>query len=235
MGSYMTKVAKMLGVEIGEVFKIDSKPHCLFRFTHKCLQVSVTPDFWLMGSDDYLRGFLNGSLSIHKLFWKPKKREIYYCPNIFGIDLYNVSVWDDSIVDKAEVAKMFGLELEEHFYITKKSYENTVYKFTKDGVAFYDNKLRTWYESVGALAGILTGETEVVKLPWKPRDNEHYFIPEITTPEMFGYLRWTNDHVDNHMYKHGLICRTKEEAIRKAELLMEYFKNNRIEGDENNG
>lgn len=100
MGSYMTKVAKMLGVEVGEVFKIDSKPHCLFRFTHKCLQVSVTPDFWLMGSDDYLRGFLNGSLSIHKLFWKPKKREIYYCPNIFGIDLYNVSVWDDSIVDK---------------------------------------------------------------------------------------------------------------------------------------
>ena len=100
MGSYMTKVAKMLGVEVGEVFKIDSKPHCLFRFTHKCLQVSVTPDFWLMGSDDYLHGFLNGSLSTHKLFWKPKKREIYYCPNIFGIDLYNVSVWDDSIVDK---------------------------------------------------------------------------------------------------------------------------------------
>ena len=135
----------------------------------------------------------------------------------------------------AEVAKMFGLELEEHFHITKKSYENTVYKFTKDGVAFYDNKLRTWYESVGALAGILTGETGVVKLTWKPRDNEHYFIPEITTPEMFSYLEWTNDYVDNHMYKHGLICRTKEEAIRKAELLMEYFKNNCIEGNENNG
>ena len=134
-----------------------------------------------------------------------------------------------------EVSKMFGLELEEHFHITKKSYENTVYKFTKDGVAFYDNKLRTWYESVGALAGILTGETGVVKLTWKPRDNEHYFIPEITTPEMFSYLEWTNDYVDNHMYKHGLICRTKEEAIRKAELLMEYFKNNCIEGNENNG
>ena len=135
----------------------------------------------------------------------------------------------------AEVAKMFGLELEEHFHITKKSHENTVYKFTKDGVAFYDNKLRTWYESVGLLAGILTGETEVVKLTWKPRDNEHYFIPDITTPEMFSYLEWRNDYVDNYMYKHGLICRTKEEAIGKAELLMEYFKNNCIEGNENNG
>lgn len=71
-----------------------------FRFTHKCLQVSVTPGRWLMGSDDYLRGFLNGSLSIHKLFWKPKKRETYYCPNIFGMDLYDVIVWDDGIVDK---------------------------------------------------------------------------------------------------------------------------------------
>ena len=97
---YMAKVAETLGVEIGEVFKIDSKPHCLFRFTHKCLQVSVTPGRWLMGSDDYLRGFLNGSLLIRKLFWKPKKRETYYCPNIFGMDLYDVIVWDDGIVDK---------------------------------------------------------------------------------------------------------------------------------------
>ena len=96
----MAKVAETLGVEIGEVFKIDSKPHCLFRFTHKCLQVSVTPGRWLMGSDDYLRGFLNGSLLIRKLFWKPKKRETYYCPNIFGMDLYDVIVWDDGIVDK---------------------------------------------------------------------------------------------------------------------------------------
>lgn len=123
-----------------------------------------------------------------------------------------------------EVAKMFGLELEEHFHITKKSYENTIYKFTKDGVAFYDNKLRTWYESVGALAGILTGEAEVVKLTWKPKDNEYYFIPEITTPEMFGYLKWTNDCVDNHMYKHGLICRTKEEAIVLTEKMLAVAK-----------
>ena len=73
MKNCMKDMAKMLGVEIGEVFKIDLKPHCFFRFTHKCLQVSVIPDSWFMGSDDYLRGFLNRSLSVHKLFGSLKR------------------------------------------------------------------------------------------------------------------------------------------------------------------
>ena len=122
----------------------------------------------------------------------------------------------------AEVAKMFGLELEEHFHITKKSYENTVYKFTKDGVAFYDNKLRTWYESVGALAGILTGETGVVKLPWKPRKGEKYYVPRIAVrPEdRQYYYYWSNSGVDIKRYDMGLVCKTSEEAIALTEKML---------------
>lgn len=45
-------------------------------------------------------GVENGSLLTYELFWKPKEGETYYCPNIFGEDLYNVSVWVDSVVDK---------------------------------------------------------------------------------------------------------------------------------------
>ena len=121
-----------------------------------------------------------------------------------------------------EVAKMFGLELEEHFHITKKSYENTVYKFTKDGVAFYDNKLRTWYESVGVLAGILTGKTEVVKLPWKPQKGDKYYIPCIVAqPEyMYSRLYWNNDHIDIEHYRMGLVCKTPEEAIALTEKML---------------
>ena len=123
-----------------------------------------------------------------------------------------------------EVAKMFGLELEEHFHITKKSYENTVYKFTKDGVAFYDNKLRTWYESVGALAGILTGETEVVKLPWKPKMDEKYYIPSIFDWDFYKYNFWLNDECDEKYYKRGLVFKTKEEAIDMAKKMLAVVK-----------
>ena len=126
----------------------------------------------------------------------------------------------------AEVAKMFGLELEEHFHITRKSYENTVYKFTKDGVAFYDNKLRTWYESVGALAGILTGETEVVKLPWKPGEGEKYYVPRIAIrPEdRQYYYYWKNDSADIKRYEMGIICKTPEEAIAMTEKMLRAIK-----------
>ena len=137
-----------------------------------------------------------------------------------------------------EVAKLLGVELGQSFKITSDTegdYQN-YYRFTENNCLEMSDDGVDWETAAAAtLRDILMGDIRIVKLPWEPRDNEHYFIPEITTPEMFGYLRWTNDHVDNHMYKHGLICRTKEEAIRKAELLMEYFKNNCIEGNENNG
>ena len=124
----------------------------------------------------------------------------------------------------AEVAKMFGLELEEHFHITKKSYENTVYKFTKDGVAFYDDKLRTWYESVGALAGILTGETEVVKLPWKPAVYDEYYYPIPSDRDLWESRLWIGDNYDNSRFSRGLVCKTKEEAIDMAKKMLAVVK-----------
>ena len=124
----------------------------------------------------------------------------------------------------AEVAKIFGLELEEHFHITKKSYENTVYKFTKDGVAFYDNKLRTWYESVGALAGILTGETEVVKLPWKPAVYDEYYYPIPSDRDLWESRLWIGDNYDNSRFSRGLVCKTKEEAIDMAKKMLAVVK-----------
>ena len=120
-----------------------------------------------------------------------------------------------------EVAQMFGLELEEHFHITTKSYENTVYKFTKDGVAFYDNKLRTWYESVGALAGILTGETEVVKLPWRPSRDDVYYMPSVTSIGKYIKLFWTGSRNDEGSYQQGLVLRTKKEAVELAEEMLD--------------
>ena len=125
----------------------------------------------------------------------------------------------------AEVAKIFGLELEEHFHITKKSYENTVYKFTKDGVAFYDNKLRTWYESVGALAGILTGETEVIKLPWKPQEGDRYYLLCPASIEKWDYSTWSERDVDYYRLNHGFVCKTMQRAVA---ISQEMLKDTRV-------
>lgn len=105
---YMAKVAETLGVEIGEVFKIskensNEKFTKYFRITHDNIEESEYQflySHWDTCNSEVLLRLLNGSLTLHKLFWKPKKRETYYCPNIFGMDLYDVSVWDDGIVDK---------------------------------------------------------------------------------------------------------------------------------------
>lgn len=105
---YMTKVAETLGVEIGEVFKIskensNEKFTKYFRITHDNIEESEYQflySHWDTCNSEVLLRLLNGSLTLHKLFWKPKKREKYYCPNIFGKDLYNVIVWEDSVVDK---------------------------------------------------------------------------------------------------------------------------------------
>lgn len=112
-----------------------------------------------------------------------------------------------------DIANLFGLELGEHFHITKKSCKGTTYKFTPEGVLFYSNESRVWYESVGALAGILTGDTDVIKLPWKPVIGETYYISYIYNDNLYEQYKWNGGTYDEKQYEKGLIFRTKEEAI----------------------
>ncbi len=73
MANHIAEVAKLLGVEVGEVFQIDNDPTligCIFRFSDNDLRI------------DRLLGLLYGNLSIRKLPWKPKMKEKYYIPCI---------------------------------------------------------------------------------------------------------------------------------------------------------
>lgn len=135
----------------------------------------------------------------------------------------------------AKVAEILGVGLKEAFRIIDAK-DGKYYRLSKEnGVeASYDNI--NWEKFSGELLRLLMlGEVKIEKLPWKPRNSEYYFIPEITTPTKFSSLEWVNDNVDKYLYEHGLICRTEEEAIRKAKLLLEYFQNNCTERNENNG
>lgn len=86
--NYIAGVAKLLGVEVGEVFQVDGDPSlkdCVFRFSDNDLQVSAVNsdnDTWGIANDGRLLGLLYGNLSIRKLPWKPKMNEEFYIPCI---------------------------------------------------------------------------------------------------------------------------------------------------------
>lgn len=88
MANQIAGVAKLLGVEVGEIFQIDGDPSlkdCVFRFSDNDLQLSaahIDNDTWVVANDNRLLGLLYGYLSIRKLPWKPKIGEKYYIPRI---------------------------------------------------------------------------------------------------------------------------------------------------------
>ena len=111
----------------------------------------------------------------------------------------------------ADVAKMLGVEHGEEFNLKDCSREVVCthrFKLTMGGLCeFWDN---TWvcHDMIGDL---LTGEYEIVKLPWKPKFGDEYYcasVPQRCIRKCF----WSNITRDYAFYKLGMCYRTKEEA-----------------------
>ena len=105
---YMAKVAEALGVEIGEVFKIskensNEKFTKYFRITHDNIEESEYQflySHWDTCNSEVLLRLLNGSLTLHKLSWKPKDCEKYYTPYIDRCDrFYSCWTWKNTVGD----------------------------------------------------------------------------------------------------------------------------------------
>lgn len=77
------QIAQMLGVEIGEKFKIKGYEGVAYRFDADGLKVSVDDSCSKEGlpfasANAALGALISGKLEIIKLPWKPKKGEEYY-------------------------------------------------------------------------------------------------------------------------------------------------------------
>lgn len=108
--NYMAEVAALLGVEIGEVFKIkiadDEKDsyhtHYYYRLTENSgIEYSEDNINWETGAAMTLRELLMGDIGISKLPWKPQKGDKYYIPNIATNpkNMQDEYCWDNDIVD----------------------------------------------------------------------------------------------------------------------------------------
>lgn len=108
--NYMQDVAKMLGVELGEEFKIGNFP-LLYKFTEQGLFFKDN-EGWNYAYDS-LDDLLIGDVEIVKLPWQPKKGEKYYTPSI-DFDRAICYCWDGFPSDFAlkEVGMVFKTEEE---------------------------------------------------------------------------------------------------------------------------
>lgn len=98
MSNYMAGVAKLLGVEVGEVFEvyIDNEHQGRCRFTKDRVEISDN-HCWYRTKAETLEWLLNGTATIIKLPWKPAKMETYYVPCVSEVCRCDRFTWfDDS-------------------------------------------------------------------------------------------------------------------------------------------
>ena len=77
--NYMSNIAKMLGVELGEEFVLNTG-YCdtRYKFTHDGLAVQCEKNGVWYRARDVEEGLLFGKFEIVKLPWKPKESEPYW-------------------------------------------------------------------------------------------------------------------------------------------------------------
>ena len=112
-----------------------------------------------------------------------------------------------------EIAQMLGVEIGEEFQI--KEYGERIYRFANSGLQLiYDNGVRNLNTTTNmALSGLLSGDFEIIKLPWKPKKGDAYFTFVIIGDKWgVGSLHWDGFPNEYALLDKGWVYRTRAEA-----------------------
>lgn len=131
-----------------------------------------------------------------------------------------------------EVAELLEVELGEVFRVDDcRSVAEIYFRLTEDGLEQSDTPNGEWIEGdEWILALLLTGEADIIQLPWKPQDGERYYIPRIVTrlEYMFAVYPWNNSDCDKAYYRMGIVCKTAAEVIELAQKMLAVAKESRV-------
>lgn len=135
----------------------------------------------------------------------------------------------------AEVAKLLGVELRETFKITDDIFGEhpKYYRFAENVCLEASNDGGKWETSdAGVLEDILMGDVRIIKLPWKPRKGEKYYVPRIAVRpgDRHYHYYWNNDDINIEHYRMGLVCKTIEEAIALTNKMLAVAKEGKNNG-----
>ena len=123
----------------------------------------------------------------------------------------------------AEVSQMLGVEIGEAFKIADDAFgkhpryyrftESTGIEMSKDGVEWKMGK-------AVVLKCLLLDEVRIIKLSWKPAMHDEYYYPSPSNRDLWGCGIWVNNNDDIRRLKHGLVFKTKEEAVMAAKKML---------------
>ena len=122
------EIAKMLGVEIGEEFKVKGDDETTYSFTDDGLKLIYNGGIGIaeISSDAAFIDLVNGKDEIVKLPWKPKERDIFYSfSTTYGKWVVRSNMWAGAPCDYALLDKGW-------VYRTKEEAEDALPKVAKE-------------------------------------------------------------------------------------------------------
>jgi hypothetical protein len=127
-------------------------------------------------------------------------------------------------VNFKQIAKMLDLEIGEDFRVgnANNSFLDGVFQFQNSGL-MHDNEYACEPLIIGAL---LYGTLKIDKLPWEPKFNQVYYVPDITQPDKEDKCHmeeWRDEPYDEYNFKNKLICKTQDEAIKKSDIILKLW------------
>ena len=131
----------------------------------------------------------------------------------------------------ADVAKLLGVEIGEEFEIQYPSHcsVKTTAVFYEDGfkVVHTDAVILKPYWQEAELHGLLNGTLGIKHKPWKPKDDELFFVISYDGSIMIKY--WDEDStLHRTYYKLGNCYRFKEEAEENRDKWMRFYGSDEI-------
>ena len=121
--NYMQDVAKMLGVELEEEFKISNDAH-IYRITKYGVEYMLANKMWNRDTFTLLK-LLNGEIKIIKLPWQPRKGDKYYRPSAY-FKCVDAALWEgyssDFALKEAGMAFKTKEECEAALPVLRKKY-----------------------------------------------------------------------------------------------------------------
>lgn len=114
-----------------------------------------------------------------------------------------------------QIAQMLGLQLGEEFKIKgDKGFEDKTFYLTIRGLkAKLDQYPKKELPAMAALDSLLFGDTEIIKLPWKPKKGDVYFTFGLLGDKWVARSLWWGGFPEEYaLLDKGWAYRSKEEA-----------------------